>query len=584
MAVIADIETDGLLPELTKIHCIATRGPDGVKSWGPEEIPAALDYLASQPEIIGHNWQGFDNLAIQKLYPRWKHTGKVTDTQVLARLLWPDIGAKDHDRQSRGIEIPKELFGRHSLEAWGFRLKVPKSPKVDFSAFTEEMRQYNIQDTAVTEKLYQTLSAHKLAPRAVELEHRFAEILDRQMRHGVVVDRKAADLLIQSLASRRAEVDQALAGCFPPFVEHYETPKRKEKKTRTKLFNPNSRDHIERALRLKYGWKPTVFTPTGKAQIDEGTIGKLPYPETPFLVERLALTRNLGQIVDGDKSILSAMKEDGRVYGYINHNGTVTSRCKHSHPNLGNVPAVERGKDKQILFGAAGGYGWEFRSVFSVPAGYRLVGCDASGLELRCLAHYMARYDGGAYTKVLLEGDVHSVNQAAAGLATRDQAKTFIYAFLYGAGDEKIGSIVGGGEREGRALKKKFLKGLPALKRLKDALLEKLETRNYIYGLDGRIIWVRHPHAILNTLFQGAGAVIMKQATVNLDNAVKSRGLDSHQVLHVHDEYQHEASVKDAEEVGKAARQAIRDVTQQFNFQCPLDGEYKVGNNWAETH
>lgn len=570
--VIADIETDGLLPELTKIHCIATRGPDGVKSWGPEEIPAALDYLASQPEIIGHNWQGFDNLAIQKLHPRWNYTGKVTDTQVLARLLWPDIGAKDHDRQSRGIEIPKELFGRHSLEAWGFRLKVPKSPKVDFSVFTEEMRQYNIQDTAVTEKLYQTLSAHKLAPRAVELEHRFAEILDRQMRHGVVVDRKAADLLIQALASRRAEVDQALAGCFPPFVEHYETPKRKEKKTRTKLFNPNSRDHIAAALTLKYGWKPTVFTPGGKPQVDESTIGDLTYAEIPLLVERLMLSKHLGQLVDGEKSILSHLKADGRIYAYINHNGAVTGRCTHSRPNLGQVPKVGTP------------YGREFRALFGAPEGYRLVGCDASGLELRCLANRMARYDGGAYAKILLEGDVHSVNQAAAGLATRDQAKTFIYAFLYGAGDEKIGSIVGGGEKEGRALKKKFLKGLPALKRLKDALLEKLETRNFIYGLDGRITWIRHKHAILNTLLQGDGALVMKQATVNLDDAVKSRGLDSRQVLHVHDEYQHEASVKDAEEVGKAARQAIRDVTQQFNFQCPLDGEYKVGNNWAETH
>lgn len=570
--VIADIETDGLLPELTKIHCIAVRGPDGVKSWGPDEIPAALDYLVAQPEIIGHNWQGFDNLAIQKLRPRWKYAGKVTDTQVLARLLWPDIGAKDHDRQSRGIEIPKELFGRHSLEAWGFRLKVPKSPKVDFSVFTEEMRQYNIQDTAVTEKLYQTLSAHKLAPRAVELEHRFAEILDRQMRHGVVVDRKAADLLIQALASRRAEVDQALAGCFPPFVEHYETPKRKEKKTRTKLFNPNSRDHIAAALTLKYGWKPTVFTPGGKPQVDESTIGDLTYAEIPLLVERLMLSKHLGQLVDGEKSILSHLKADGRIYAYINHNGAVTGRCTHSRPNLGQVPKVGTP------------YGREFRALFGAPEGYRLVGCDASGLELRCLANRMARYDGGAYAKILLEGDVHSVNQAAAGLATRDQAKTFIYAFLYGAGDEKIGSIVGGGEKEGRALKKKFLKGLPALKRLKDALLEKLETRNFIYGLDGRITWIRHKHAILNTLLQGDGALVMKQATVNLDDAVKSRGLDSHQVLHVHDEYQHEASVKDAEEVGKAARQAIRDVTQQFNFQCPLDGEYKVGNNWAETH
>jgi DNA polymerase I-like protein with 3'-5' exonuclease and polymerase domains len=247
----------------------------------------------------------------------------------------------------------------------------------------------------------------------------------------------------------------------------------------------------------------------------------------------------------------------------------------HSGPNLAQVPSVKAP------------YGEECRALFMVPKGRKLVGADASGLELRCLAHYMGRWDHGEYAKVILEGDIHSVNQTAAGLPTRDNAKTFIYAFLYGAGDAKIGSIIGKGKKAGAALKAKFLRGLPARGNLLEAV-KKAAARGYVIGLDGRHIYVRSEHAALNTLLQGAGAIVMKKALVLLDDELHYRGyvpgVDYEFVLNIHDEFQIECREEIADDVAEAAVAAIRAAGRHFNFRCPLDGEAKVGRNWAETH
>lgn len=573
---VVDIETDGLLHELTKVHCIVARSTkDGVHTWGPDRIPAALEWLSTQPHIIGHNWQGFDDHALRKVYPTWAYRGEVLDTLVTSRMLWPDLRGPDFTRASKDPAFPKQLIGRHSLEAWGYRLGIHKDAEFkkthDFKTYSQEMLDYCIQDTAVTLALAQKTADHKPPKRAVELEHKFSSVLDRQMARGFLFDKQAALALVGVLSSRRAELDQELSACFPPFVDTYKTPKKQIERTKTTLFNPNSREHIARALIEKYGWKPELFTENGKAQVDESVIEGLTYPEAKALAERLLIQKRLGQLAEGTQSLLGAVKEDGRIHGYINHNGTVTGRCSHSNPNLGQVPSVGHP------------YGAEFRSLFGVPPGARLVGCDASGLELRCLAHFMARYDGGAYAKILLEGDIHSANQAAAGLATRPQAKTFIYAFLYGAGDEKIGKVVGGGASEGKKLKERFLKKLPALARLRDDV-QQAAKRGHIYGLDGRPIAVRSQHAALNTLLQSAGALVMKQATVNMDGLSTFRGYDAHQVAHVHDEYQFEVPEAAAEACGQDARNAIRMVTKDFDFRCPLDGEFKIGRNWADTH
>ena len=273
---------------------------------------------------------------------------------------------------------------------------------------------------------------------------------------------------------------------------------------------------------------------------------------------------------------MKMVKSDGRIYGSVITNGAVTGRMTHNSPNVAQVPAV----------GVP--YGKECRTLFRVPEGRALVGADASGLELRCLAHYMARYDGGAYMKEILEGDIHTANQKAAGLPTRDNAKTFIYAFLYGAGDEKIGSIVGGTRQDGKKLKNRFLKRTPAIAKLKAQVEHVAKTRKYLIGLDGRKLRVRAVYASLNLLLQSAGAILMKQALVILDDKLQKEGLtpgiDYEFVANIHDEWQIECDQKYAEFIGKTAVEAIAEAGVFFNFRCPLDGEYKIGKTWAETH
>jgi len=228
----------------------------------------------------------------------------------------------------------------------------------------------------------------------------------------------------------------------------------------------------------------------------------------------------------------------------------------------------------------------ECRECWTVEAGNVLVGCDASGLELRMLAHYMKDEE---YVKTVTEGsskegtDVHTQNQKAAGLQTRDQAKTFIYAFLYGAGPAKIGSIVGGNAKAGQKLIDSFLANTPALQRLRNTV-SRYASKGFVPGLDGRKIWVRSEHAALNSLLQGAGAIVMKKALVLFYDKTKANKWPVKLVANVHDEFQLEVPKIYATIVGEAAKQSIVEAGLHFKLRCPLDGEYKIGNNWRETH
>lgn len=305
--------------------------------------------------------------------------------------------------------------------------------------------------------------------------------------------------------------------------------------------------------------------------------------EAAGLIARyLLLQKRVSQI----EQWFDALGDDGRIHGRVITNGAVTGRMTHMAPNMAQIPAVRK-KDNKILEGLEGGYGAECRECWTVEEGNVLVGCDASGLELRMLAHYMK---DEKYVRTVVEGsskdgtDVHTVNQRAAALPTRDAAKTFIYAFLYGAGDAKIGSIVGGSAANGKRLKAKFLRQTPALGKLIERV-SKYASSGSVPGLDGRRIWVRSEHAALNSLLQGAGAVVMKKALVLFMETVhKNRLWDVKLVANVHDEIQFECSPEIADEAGKACRQAIIDAGVHFKLRCPLDGEYKIGRNWKETH
>ena len=289
------------------------------------------------------------------------------------------------------------------------------------------------------------------------------------------------------------------------------------------------------------------------------------------------LNKRLGQLGNGKQAWLK-LEKNGKIHGRVNHMGAVTSRCTHSDPNVAQVPSLNAA------------FGKECRKLFFAPEGYSLLGADASGLELRCLAHYMNRYDGGKYGKEILEGDIHTANQEAAGLATRSQAKTFIYGFLYGAGNEKIGQIINKGAKEGGQIKKRFLAKTPALKKLTEALNNKLEQQHgekFINGLDGRRIPIRHPHAALNTLLQSAGAIICKRWYATIESMIRSKNYAIEEVTivaFVHDEVQ--IIVKKGLEgvIGEITKAAIKETELFYNFKCPLDSEFQFGAHWADTH
>lgn len=604
-----DCETNGFLDTLTKVHSLVLQDADTGVYYSCTENPyrsndpmvvtdvtieQAVRMLMEAEEIIGHNIIKFDIPAIQKVYPWFKPKGKITDTLVLARLIWGNIGDLYDSRLVKLGKFPGKLYGSHSLKAWGLRLGVLKGDfgeTTDWLDWSWEMQVYCEQDVRVTVELHERILKKAPAEQAVWIEHEFCKIIAMQERHGFAFDEAGAVKLYSELVKRRAELVDELQRAFPP-VEKTEVfiPKVNNKargyvkgKPFTKRwmveFNPSSRQMIAERL-IDLGWVPQEFTPSGQPKVDETVLEGLPYPEAKLLAEHFLVEKRIGQLAEGDQAWLKLVK-NGRIHGSVNTNGAVTGRCTHSNPNVAQVPRV------------GSPYGAESRALFTTTPGFVLVGADLSGLELRCLAHFMARYDDGAYAKIVLEGDVHTVNQLAAGLPTRNDAKTFIYAFLYGAGDQKIGSIVAPDadaeeqKRIGRKLKKAFLKKTPALKKLREQV-EAAATRGYLIGLDGRHLHIRSTHSALNTLLQSAGALISKVAMIlayrNLSACGYLFGRDFAFVAHIHDEIQTECRPAIAEEVGQIVVQAMRDAGEFFGFKCPIDGEFKIGSNWKETH
>jgi len=578
-----DIETNGLMDEVTTVHCLVLKNIDtgeitgytGNGIWS-EGVPK----LEEAELIVGHNIIKYDIPVLQKL-GKFEPKGLIRDTLVCTRLIWADIKQSDFARK----DFPTKLIGSHSLRAWGHRIG---NYKDDYDAgwekYSDEMMEYCFQDCEVTNTLWQRIVAKEYSEQAMELEHDIAQIIYQQEVNGFAFDKKSAGQLYAKLSASKFYLEGKLRAVFPDWeVKTPFTPKVNSKKFgyekgvptfKVKLieFNPASRDHVANRLTTIRGWKPRDFTNDGKPKVDESVLSKLDYPEAKLLVDYYTLIKRLGQLGDGNQAWLKVEK-NGRIHGSVNTNGAVTGRATHAFPNVAQVPAV----------GVP--YGKECRELFTVSAGNKLVGVDVSGLELRCLAHYMARYDGGTYAETVVNGDVHTTNQNAADLPSRSQAKTFIYGFLYGAGVEKIGSIIGKGAKEGAVLKKRFLKSLPAL----DTLIKRVQEaskKGHLIGLDGRRLRVRAEYAALNTLLQSAGALICKQWIREFDKALHENNLHEHcsLVAWVHDEIQLEVKEGMEKDVGELAVKSIGRAGDFFRIRCELTGEYTIGRNWAETH
>lgn len=613
MRLVFDIETNGLLDETNTVHSLCIKNVDTGEKWscadhdGYVPVEQGLRLLMNADLIIGHNIIKFDLPAIQKVYPWFTYDrAKVFDTITISRLIWPKDDLKERDfRLQKEGKLPGKLIGRYSLEAWGFRFGNYKGDfKGPWDRWTPEMQSYCEQDIEVTHTLFQRIEKKEWDARSIKLEHQVQFIIARQERYGFLFDQKGAAALYATLVQRKQELEEELQAAFPPWeVETVFIPKANNRtrgyvkgvpfiKRKTVHFKPSSRQHIARCLKEKYGWEPMEFTEKGEPKVDEDVLSSLEYPEARVLSEYLMVEKRLGQLATGKEAWLKHVKADGRIHGEVTTNGAVTGRMTHAKPNIAQVPGLT---DKKT--GKPMPYGKECRSLFIVPKGKKLVGCDADALELRCLAGYMAKYDGGAYIKTVLEGkkelgtDMHTVNAKALG-TTRDIAKVWFYAFIYGAGDFKLGTILGapkGKETEwGKRSRARFLKNLPALGTIVEKVKEKVAKKGYLKGLDGRQLRVRSSHSAFNTLLQSAGAVLMKAALVILDEDLQAAGyvpgVHYEFVANVHDEFQIEADEEIAEDVGRRAVTAIVKAGEFFNFGCPLNGNADCGSSWAATH
>ena len=323
------------------------------------------------------------------------------------------------------------------------------------------------------------------------------------------------------------------------------------------------------------GWKPKDFTASGKPEVSEKILKSLDYPEAKLIAEYLMIQKRLGQLAEGDQAYLKQIKR-GKIYGQVITNGAVTGRCTHHSPNLAQVCSSDLP------------YGKELRSLFSASTDMDFVGVDFSGLELRVLGHYLCVYDNGHFLKTLLEDDIHTTNQKLLGLPTRSKAKTFIYAYIYGGGNKKLGEILSVSYEEAKRIRETFEKKLPALKTLKDAVVSKYRRTGFVNGLDKRKLMCRAEHSSLNTLIQSAGSLLVKQGTIILNEELQRAGFvwgkDYAQVLHIHDEIQFEVKKDKVEKFKEITKSIFKKTQDHFNFRCPLDGEIKVGQNWSDTH
>jgi len=529
-----------------KIWCCVLKEGDEFTVFTTRE--GLQDRINQATQIAGHNIIGFDAPVLYDVWDIEIPHEKLVDTLILSRMALPE-------RRS------------HSLAAWGETLGYEKGDFTDYDAgFSQEMLEYCQRDVEVLEKLYERLQIHldKFPANCVAMEYKVASIIKKQEQAGFKLNERMANGLYHEFTNKMWAITEELQKIFPPIVtERYSEKTGKRLKDHVEEFNVGSRQQIYKRL-TELGAKFTKQTDKGNPIVDEAELKKIDLPEAKKILEYLLLQKRSAQV----KSWLEAVQDDGRVHGRVITCGAVTGRMAHISPNMAQVPSVKSE------------FGKECRECWTVEQGNVLVGADASGLELRMLAHYM---NDENYTKELLDGDIHTANQKAANLKTRDEAKTFIYAFLYGAGPAKIGQIAGGSYQHGKKMINEFLRNTPALATLRDKVGKQAES-GYLRGLDGRRLLVRSEHAALNTLLQSAGAIAMKQALVELDRKLTDAGIPFDFVANVHDEWQIETPEFCAEQVGELAVEAIREMSLYFNMNCPLDAEYKIGTTWAETH
>lgn len=578
-----DIEADSLTP--TRIWCVVVqnvRRGNLVTFTNPDDFRHFVD---DQPRVfVGHNIISFDAPALRSVWGVDLPVDQLIDTLVLSYLWYPQNPAG------------------HSLDAWA-KVLDPASPKLafnDWSQYSKEMLDYCIQDVQITTRLFKHLcdvmTARRYSNQSAWIEHHTRAIVDEQQRRGFFFDVAAATALRDQLRQRETELAHTIHEVFPPelvvqntydyrlkadgqpyasYIRHVEQyPKIQFNRSGTKyrvydweLFNIGSpKQRVERLM--KVGWKPKTFTPKGAPKVDEDSLvafaEKSGNAAATAMAEWLVCNGRANMI----RTWLNEVQNDSRIHGRVFSCGAGTRRMRHTQPNTANIPSVDAK------------YGVECRSLWGVPdEGRRLVGCDAAGLEGRVLVHYLGNPAAAAY---FLEGDPHQSNADAVGYERRP-TKNLFYAFMYGASNKKLGSMVGKGHAEGERIRNALKRAVPGL----DALVAKIEQEyeandGWLETIDGGYVRCPSPHAALNYKLQSAGGILMKRAQMVATERLV--GYDAFPVANIHDEWQYECEARVAHQVGGILVQSIQEAGRLLNFNIEMDGAYSVGNNWAETH
>lgn len=611
---ICDLEGDNFLDKITTIWCLGLATPDR-----PHEVVTYSDYDDTCPplkdgiarlkqceRVVGWNFIGYDYPVIEKFFPGTLRFEQIYDGMVVLGLLEPTRRYINLDSVGRDHGYPKGDFH-------------------EFDRYSNEMRVYMERDVTITALEYNR-QMHEIGKwmdrgvdlrRALRLEHNVQLPLSLQMQNGFRLDVPLAEKLEMELRAEKDQLEAELQsihgpqfrpdkGTWSPAKRTWEqvetfTPKGNNAKlgytagasmtkVRQDLFNPGSRQQIAYRLSFAYGWVPTKYTDGGQPKIDEDVLDEIQadHPEASSFARYLMVTKMLGQIIDGDNGWLKKVTDEGRVHGYVRSCGCRTHRMSHSRPNMAQVYK----KDLRM------------RACWLPEEGQVLVGVDADGLELRLLACYLYPWDNGAYAEAVLRGtkedgtDAHSLNQKAIGLYDRDFAKTFFYAMIYGGMDPKLGSIVVEDARAagkprpkgslgdiGKRARAALESGIVGLGSLIAAVKERAKQRKYVLLPDGRPVMTAQRIA-LNSLLQGAGAVLMKQALVEFHFGAPGQELGEyfHYLANVHDEVQLSCDPAVAEVIGESFCRAITKAGETFEYKVPFEGEAKIGANWAETH
>lgn len=676
-----DTESNGLRKQATKLHSLGIIFSDGrqmncADQSGYTPIEDGLEAMLEADMIVAHNGQDHDCRLTKRLYPGWAKKVRAKsphiveqDTLLVSRLVYPTISKQGPNTH----KVPPALRSRHSVEAWGYRLGVHKEDYSHRKAeriknehpdwtpeqvttevwahWDPEMSDYMMQDVAVLKMIFLWLMSRKPSPAAVETEHKFAAIMRRQEEWGFTFDQAEALTLQAEVSESTRKLEAELIDSFGEFwmagKEHTNKGSREVKlpdfpdvterrfgKQGKELkpyvgppkagysegakwtpvsyvqFQPSSPLHVERMFRQRYGWRPKNFTDKGAVKLDDEVLRQLDYPEAAKLADLYSLLKILGYVSTGRNAWLKTAKDEPpewRQHGRVNTIGTYTFRCSHSNPNVAQVPT----RDPT--------YGHRCRALFMERRLFKLCGFDGSGMQLRLMAHHMAKHDGGKYAEVFVNGvDPHIFMADAIGRdlmggspgghdSGRAKGKTIDYALPFGGGELRLGSIVDPHASEGRKreigklvkerLKPTFGEGFEDMK---NEIRDYVERKGYLIGLDGRKAYTSKAHTGLSTLLQMGEAIVMRNALIILDEELTAKGLtcgvdpdtgevrlrdaDYEFAANVHDEAQADVLEKHLAIYTSLAGWCVAEAGRRLNLRCPLTSDVKVGRTWQDTH